>query len=135
MSVIDNTGDAKRRLDDAIIRGLTKAAIVIQNSAIKRVPVDTGRLRSSIVYRIKPREAIIGTNVKYAAFVEFGTGIYAEGGKGRKTPWVYHRGRGKKGRFVRTRGNKPQPFLVPAFAFSKDDAMNCIRDEIRRATE
>lgn len=32
---------------------------------------------------------IVGTDVEYGGYQELGTGIYAEGGGGRPTPWVY----------------------------------------------
>lgn len=51
----------------------------------------------------------IGANNEYAAYVELGTGIYAEGG-GRPTPWVYQ---DANGNWHYTHGQKPQPFLKP----------------------
>jgi HK97 gp10 family phage protein len=56
---------------------LVVVGIQIQNAARSLCPVDTGRLRSSIIMT-KGRDSRgfyveIGTNVKYAAFVEFGT--------------------------------------------------------------
>jgi len=47
---------------------LTKAAIVVQGKARERAPVDTGRLRSSIAYKVDsaafPTWAKVGTNVR-----------------------------------------------------------------------
>ena len=40
-----------------------------------------------------------------------GTGIYAKDGKGRNTPWIY---KNKDGKWIRTRGQKPNPFLDSA---------------------
>ena len=37
--------------------------------------------------------------------------MYAENGKGRKTPWLY---KNKDGETVWTHGSKPQPFIRPA---------------------
>ena len=53
----------------------------------------------------------VGTNVTYAPYVELGTGIYAEEGNGRKTPWVYQ---DDEGRWHRTSGMHAQPYLRPA---------------------
>lgn len=56
---------------------VTKLAIRVQNGAKRLCPVDTGRLRSSIVYEVaatgRTITARIGTNVEYAGYVEFGT--------------------------------------------------------------
>lgn len=47
----------------------------VEGEAKLRCPVDTGNLRDSIKYRVDESEAavIIGTNVEYAPYVEFGT--------------------------------------------------------------
>lgn len=56
---------------------LVKVGLRVQAVARSLCPVDTGRLRSSIVMR-KGRDGMgfyveVGTSVSYAAFVEFGT--------------------------------------------------------------
>lgn len=73
------------------------------STAANKAPVDTGRLKNSINWAIKgdygssgdvplsnpeDKSVYIGTNVEYAMWHEFGTGIYAEEG-GRKTPWMF----------------------------------------------
>jgi hypothetical protein len=45
-------------------------------------------------------------------YQEFGTGIYAEDGQGRTTPWVYE---GRDGKMHMTRGTHPRPFLRNAY--------------------
>lgn len=40
-----------------------------------------------------------------------GTGIFAEKGNGRKTPWVW---KDQNGKYHFTRGMAPRPFLRPA---------------------
>ena len=59
-------------------------------TAASKAPVDTGELKNSISKAVVPSEmaVYIGTNVDYAKWHEFGTGIYAEDG-GRQTPWAY----------------------------------------------
>jgi hypothetical protein len=49
----------------------------------------------------------VGSNVEYAPYVEFGTGIYADEG-GRQTPWRYQ---DDKGVWHITHGQKPVHFL------------------------
>lgn len=57
--------------------GLAKIAVRVHAAAVRRCPVDTGRLRSSITWTIGQDEqgayATIGSDVEYAAYVELGT--------------------------------------------------------------
>lgn len=58
-------------------KALERTALDVQNRARQFSPVDTGRLRSSIRYKMGKDSqgpyADVGTNVKYAPHVEFGT--------------------------------------------------------------
>lgn len=73
--------DALTRLlegkDGPVAKDLVRRAFRCQAAAKRLCPVDTGRLRASIAWRLG-RDwgglyAIVGTNVTYAAPVEFGT--------------------------------------------------------------
>lgn len=60
-----------------VAKDLTRKALRVQGAAKRLCPVDTGRLRASIAWRME-RDwrglcAIVGTNVSYAAPIEFGT--------------------------------------------------------------
>ena len=72
--------------------------------------VDTGTLRNSVTHAVDPEEqaVYIGTDVEYAIYHEFGTGIYAEGGGGRTKPWMYQ---DKDGVWHWTRGVKAKHFI------------------------
>lgn len=75
-----------------------------------RTPVDTGNLKGSYDHEVDGyTRVVIGTPVKYAVYVEKGTGKYVAGG--RKTPWRF---KGRDGRFYWTHGQRPQPHLGPA---------------------
>ena len=54
---------------------LNQAGVIVQGDAISNSPVDTGRLRSSIKYKVNlPQDQVsVGTNVSYAPYVEYGT--------------------------------------------------------------
>lgn len=58
-------------------RELARRAVSVDRAAKGACPVDTGRLRSSINWRLASDSrgllAIVGTNVEYAPFIEFGT--------------------------------------------------------------
>ena len=90
---------------------LPKAGIEVQREAVRLVPTDDGILKGSIKYKIRGDQVSVGTNIEYAPYVEYGTGIHAEGGGGRKTPWVYF---SEKYGFVKTVGMVAQPYLRPA---------------------
>ena len=99
-----------------IDKALNRAGLIVENDAKERCPVGkTGQLRNSIEHRVQganyKTECVVGTNLEYAPYVEFGTGIYAVNGDGRQTPWVY---RTADGEFYFTVGQKPQPYLLPA---------------------
>lgn len=61
----------------------------------------------------------VGSNIEYAPYIEFGSGIYAENGDGRQDPWKIHLRHpveinGKMTEWVTISGIKPSPFLRPA---------------------
>ena len=143
-------------LDDTRVRqALGKAcALVVREAAIKaQVGRGTGDLARSIQFRVEQdggtQQGVVFTPLEYAPYVEFGTGLFAEGGKGRKeVPWVYVVGSTKKSdkktvyptpadaeaaaaflqskglNAVVTYGQHPHPFLRPA--------LNENREEIKR---
>lgn len=114
MKFVDNSEAVKRKLELTAIKGLIKAAMLVEAQAVLLVPVDTGGLRESIGYKVNESElvAYIGTNCEYAIYVEFGTGEFAEAGNGRKGGWVY---RDATGEVHFTYGMPPQPYLRTAF--------------------
>ena len=113
--LVDHTDAVEAAFDDALRRALEKCGFVAEKYAKKLCPVDTGNLRNSISHEVVDEEhaVYIGTNNEYAAYVELGTGKYAEGGGGRPTPWIYQ---DADGNWHYTHGNKAQPFLKPAVA-------------------
>ena len=62
---------------------LEKACIVVETNAKNRAPIDTGNLTRSITHVVNGNEGIVGTNVEYAPYVEFGTGLFSSQGDGR----------------------------------------------------
>lgn len=126
--IIDNSEEIKKEFEAALLRGLEKCGLVAEGYAKKLCPVDTGNLRNSITHTVDEQEpaAIIRTNNEYAAYVELGTGKYAEGG--RPTPWVYQ---DDEGHWHWTAGNPAQPFLKPAVADHQQTYRNIIEDELK----
>ncbi len=66
-----------KEISTQLKKGMTKACLLVERDAKINSPVDTGRLRSSITNRLEVEEnqlvGIVGTNVEYASFQEFGT--------------------------------------------------------------
>lgn len=112
----DNTDKLIREIKRASERGITKAANAVKNQAVVNAPVQYGALSRSIEDNVFQRGnqivGHVGTNSDYAMFVEKGTGEFAENGQGRSTAWSYQ---GADGRWHTTTGQKPQPYLEPAF--------------------
>jgi len=127
---------------NAVEAGLTAVGQLIEEDAKLLSAVDSGALQTDIKYIVDMTDNVvrIGTAIEYSPYVEFGTGIYAEGGNGRKTPWFYdYKGKkGPKGR-RRTVGQKPQPFLRPALDQRKGDIQGlfetAVDAAIRKATQ
>ena len=105
-----------------------------QGYAQEKCPVDTSNLVNSIDYDVivKDMEMQVGTNVEYAPYVEFGTGIYATGEGGsaaKKIPWVY---KDDEGKWHRTSGMKAQPFLRPAIENHIDEYKDILKEYLSR---
>lgn len=127
----DNSDKIMDEFRAAAQRALERCGSQAEGYAKDLAPVDTGRLRNSIAHKVviddRDSAAYVGTNLEYAVYVEFGTGIYAESG-GRPTPWVYQ---DDNGNWHWTRGNPAQPFLAPAVKDHASTYRNIIKDEMQ----
>lgn len=130
IDIQDHSAEVSAEIKAALLRGLEKIGLVAEGYAKKLCSVDTSNLRNSITHMLDEQEpaAIIGTDSEYGGYVELGTGIYAEGGGGRPTPWVYQ---DAKGNWHYTRGNKAQPFLKPAAADHAIQYRKILEDELK----
>lgn len=104
IEIKDNSAAVISAKNEAVARALEAIGLQAEGYAKMLEYVDTGRLRNSITHGVDGDTAYIGTNVEYAPYVEFGTGIYASNGGGRKDPWAYQ---DDKGNWHRTSGIKP----------------------------
>ena len=112
IEIKDNSDKVLDEFEDAMLRALEAVGSQAEGHAVLyETAVDTSRLKNSITHAIEGKDTVaIGTNVEYAAYVELGTGIYAEKG-GRTTPWHY---KDEDGNWHYTRGQKPIHFLKKA---------------------
>lgn len=112
-------------LDDAVAAALERVGSAAEGFAADLAPVDSGRLRNSITHKVDDNSVTVGSPLEYAAYVEFGTGKYASGG--RNTPWVY---KDDKGNWHYTHGQRAQPFLKPALQNNIKTYQAIIKDEL-----
>lgn len=133
MSHIEGLDKLQKKLDKlssdkTYHKAIGRAALIVEGAAIRKVPVDTGLLRGSIATQVKSTgiEAHVGTNLDYAPYVEYGTGLFATEGGGRNTPWSYQR---SDGSWITTSGQRAQPFLGPALRENRDKVV----EELRKA--
>ena len=102
------------------------ACALVERSAKMKAPKDTGALRRSITSKVDGLTGIVFTPLEYAAYQEFGTGLFAENGAGRKdVPWNYQ---DDKGEWHSTRGQKPQPFMRPALNENRTEIIRIIKE-------
>lgn len=76
MKQINVLGANPKLVEAELLLALNKSSVQIQNMARGQAPVRTGKMRNSINFQIHGLTSIIAPNVKYATFVEGGTGIY-----------------------------------------------------------
>ncbi|MFJ5802681.1 HK97-gp10 family putative phage morphogenesis protein [Streptomyces decoyicus] len=103
------------RMSDDVRKAVERTGTDVQNQARRLAPVDTGRLRSSIVARRTTGRGVgyeVGTNVNYARDVEFGTAPHVITPKNGKA--LYWPGAAHPVAKVNHPGTRAQPFLRPA---------------------
>ena len=120
-----------QKINECGVKFLEEASGELEAQVKRNTKVDTGKTKGSwehVVHEHK-LEAEVGSRYKNALWEEFGTGIYALNGNGRKTKWVY---RTEDGKYHTTVGKKPRRALYRAYE-SKKNAI--IREAKRRFKE
>lgn len=98
-------------------QAMNKACLVVENQAKKNADAfrDTGDLTRSIKHKVEFEgneiTGVVYSELLYAPYREFGTGLFAEEGGRKDVPWHYQ---DDKGNWHSTSGMKPQPYLRPA---------------------
>ena len=109
-----------------LLSEMNKATQLVHGQAKALAPADTGLLRESIHMSVKNTgkelQGRVYTNVEYASYVEFGTGIKGNGTypyqveglnlEYRNKGWAYYDE--DKGEWIYTKGQKAQPYMYPA---------------------
>ena len=114
-----------------IVSAMQDACDLVEGSAKYKAPKDTGALKRSITNRVEvignEVSGIVFTPLEYAPYIEYGTGLYAENGNGRQTPWVY---KDDKGKYHYTHGQHPQPFMRPALKENEQNIKKKLKEGI-----
>lgn len=110
-------------------------AYVVRNAAIANVPRETSSLARSIHVEIKQvsntyARAIVGTDLEYAAQVEFGGTITAK-----NAPYLVFKTRDGIWHRVKSVTQVPQPYLRPALDENVVEVIAVIRDVFKRILE
>ena len=128
MSVIfrDYSRIVIEKINECGVKFLEEASGELEAQVKRNTKVDTGKTKGSwehIVHEHK-LEAEVGSRYKNALWEEFGTGIYALNGNGRKTKWVY---KTPDGKYHTTVGKKPRRALYNAYNTKKNQIINALK--------
>lgn len=99
-----------KKYKEEYIELLTETVQNIETEAASMAPVDLGILKSSINGEVDGLNGVIGTNVKYAPFMEFGTGGLVNVPVGLEDYAAKFKKSG-----VKQVNIPPHPYLIPAF--------------------
>ena len=99
----DNSMRVCADIEAAITAGLHEAGGEFVAQTVRNSRRDTGDTARSFSYKVDGTSVFVGSNAENAIWEEYGTGIHAEAGDGRKTPWVY---KDRHGKFHTTKGKK-----------------------------
>ena len=119
---------------DKIQQAVNKSGLSIERQAKSNLTangsVKTGHLRKSIACKTGRLEATIHTsNVKYAPWVEKGTGAHTIRPKRKKA--LYWAGASHPVRSVRHPGSSAKPYLIPAFEKEKPKFLQNLKEAIK----
>ena len=102
--------DFANKYKEQYVEILTETVQNIETEATSLAPVDLGILKSSINGEVDGLNGIVGTPVKYAPYMEFGTGGLVDVPSGLEDYAMKFKGTG-----IKQVNLFPRPFLIPAF--------------------
>lgn len=129
---LENITKKLEKLEDktAVKQALGQACALVERDAKKKAPKGNGTLRRSITSDVNGDRGIVFTPLEYAPYVEYGTGLFAEGGNGRTfdLPWSYQ---DDEGNWHSTSGMKPHPFMRPALYENREKIIQILKDGLK----
>lgn len=112
---------------------MEKACALVEASAKENAPKGTGELRRSITSEVQDIggevQGVVFTPLEYAPYVEYGTGLFAEGGGRTDVPWSY---RDDEGEWHSTSGQRPQPFMRPALDANREQIVRIFKEALKK---
>lgn len=131
--------EVEETLMEYLEEAMKTAVLLVESTAKELVPVDSGRLRSSIASEVEKVatnviKGLVGTNVEYAKYVEFGTSshmITADSG------YLHFTVDGEEvfTKSVNHPGTEAQPFLRPAIETHRDDIIELFEAAVEDAID
>lgn len=114
---------------NGIKNALGQSCAIVERAAKQKAPKGTGELRNAIKSRVDEQEGeivgVVYSTLLYAPYVEYGTGLFAENGNGRKdVPWVY---KDDKGEWHSTSGMPPAPYMRPALDENRETILRLLK--------
>lgn len=133
MSIVfkDFSPDVIKKINQLGYEWLEEASGELEAQVKRNTKVDTGRTKASWEHKVDGNklEAQVGSRYQNAIWEEFGTGIYAEGGKGRKdVPWTY---KDAKDKWHKTKGKKPRKPFRNAYDSMKNKLIKSAQRKFR----
>jgi HK97 gp10 family phage protein len=125
---IDSLKNAIQKLDEKVAKEVSNeinaSSLKIQSDAKKLVPVDMGYLRNSIVLdgELGGLTYSVEARMRYAAYVEFGTGGKVSIPSGYEEYAALFKGTRK------VVGMRSQPYLIPSFEMEKPKLIKRINE-------
>ncbi|MDE6780861.1 MAG: hypothetical protein K2J40_05310 [Ruminococcus sp.] len=144
--ITDNRTAVVSALESAVGKTLEEIGMRAMGYAVMNAPVGTpestgivgyrgSSLKNSINYKVVENSVHVGTNITsgetnepYGLYVELGTGVYADNGQGRKSPWIWTDKNGKK---HWTKGIKPTHFLRNSISEHLDEYRKVVIDGLK----
>lgn len=111
----------------SVEEAIGRACAIVEADAKKKAPKGSGDLRRSITSKVEGLEGVVYTPLLYAPYVEYGTGLFAEGGGRTDVPWVY---RDDEGHWHSTSGMKPHPYMRPALNENREKIITMIKESL-----
>lgn len=124
---------------------VNEATKLVHGQAKELAPVDSGNLAGSIHMQVKDTgkemQGRVYTNLEYAAYVEFGTGITGNGTYPYKVEGLSLEYRDKgwayfdedKGEWIYTKGQEAQPYMYPALSTHKKAIEKILKNAVSQA--
>lgn len=116
----DNSVKVINAINEAVSNALEEVGGEMESQVKRNTKVKTGKTKASWTHQVDEHNKVvyIGSNYENAIWEEFGTGIYAQNGNGRKdVPWTYQ---SEDGKWHKTKGKKPRRALQNAFNSMKN---------------